>query len=215
MSTATGTRTGSGRTFVLINSTRKPVGGGPDAPATRAWTPSEAPTQSGSVAPRASPGALPSDSRACQPVHCPVTCDRVRTCTVPPISAAGSSQVTPSMLNGAVASAGIPAGTERLTNAGAGAAGELVMTAAAAMVNAAATTPDIPRFPGTTTPVVPMVSSGATLPRRPSPVPEMHNFLVFRTFRLRRIAGKEGVDRVDSRAEWSRRTAPCQPMSER
>ncbi len=75
--------------------------------ATRTSTPSDGPTQRGSVVPRtpdrpASVRPSISVSSGSQPVHSPVAAERVRASTRPVTSAAGSVQVTPSRLNRSV-----------------------------------------------------------------------------------------------------------------
>ncbi|WP_245936243.1 hypothetical protein [Streptomyces cahuitamycinicus] len=92
-------------------SSRSPAGSPVDVPApdrVRTSTPSDAPTQAGSVPPRAaplSPGPL-SLSSCNHPDHLPDSAERVRTSTVPMTRADGSVHVTPSKLNGFVSRCG-------------------------------------------------------------------------------------------------------------
>ncbi|RPK81669.1 hypothetical protein EES45_10655 [Streptomyces sp. ADI97-07] len=89
-------------------SSRRPAGSPADVPSpadTRTSTPSDGPTQRGSVLPRtpgrpASVRPSTSVSRGSHADQSPEEADRVRASTVPVTSADGSVQVTPSMLNG-------------------------------------------------------------------------------------------------------------------
>lgn len=91
-------------------SSRSPSGSPARAPSparTRTSTPSEGPTQRGSVVPRTPDRPVSvrpsiSVSRGSQPVQSPVAADLVRASTLPVTRAAGSVQVTPSRLNGSV-----------------------------------------------------------------------------------------------------------------
>ena len=79
----------------------------PSAALIRTSTPSDGPTQRGSVVPRtpARPASVRpsiSVSSGSQPVHSPVAAERVRASTRPVTLAAGSVQVTPSRLNRSV-----------------------------------------------------------------------------------------------------------------